>query len=95
MHLGFDFALGKNLCPEEFTQEMQPEHRRAKAAYRPLGKFIPNPKFKLREQVAEVCRFRHLSVRTEIILRAARLPQSNCLNSSMLMPASRTIAPMV
>jgi len=44
---------------------MKPEHRRGKAAYRPLGKFIPNPKLKLREQVAEVCRFRHLSVRTE------------------------------
>jgi len=57
MHLRFDFALGKSLRPEELTREMKPEHHRAKAAYRPLGKFIPNPKLKLREQVAEVCRF--------------------------------------
>jgi len=31
----------------------------------PLGRFLPNPKLKLREQLAEVCRFRHLSHRTE------------------------------
>ena len=30
-----------------------------------LGRFLPNPKLKLREQLAEVCRFRHLSHRTE------------------------------
>jgi hypothetical protein len=32
---------------------------------RPLGKFRPNPKLKLREQVAEVMRFKHFSHRTE------------------------------
>ena len=31
----------------------------------PLGRFLPNPKLKLREQLAEVCRFRHMSHRTE------------------------------
>ena len=30
-----------------------------------LGRFLPNPKLKLREQLAEVCRFRHFSHRTE------------------------------
>lgn len=30
-----------------------------------LGRFLPNPKLKLREQLAEVCRFRHMSHRTE------------------------------
>lgn len=30
-----------------------------------LGKFRPNPKLKLRQQVAEVCRYRHMSHRTE------------------------------
>src|SRR5882757_3653804 len=28
----FDFALGKSLCPEEFTGEMRPEEYRRKAA---------------------------------------------------------------
>src|SRR5688572_2090618 len=32
---------------------------------KPLGRFLPNPKLKLREQLAEVCRFRHFSHRTE------------------------------
>ena len=30
-----------------------------------FGKFLPNPKLKLREQLTEVCCFRHLSHRTE------------------------------
>lgn len=30
-----------------------------------LGKFLPNPKLKLREQLAEVCRYRHMSHRSE------------------------------
>ena len=30
-----------------------------------LGRFLPNPKLKLREQLAEVCRYRHMSHRTE------------------------------
>jgi integron integrase len=34
-------------------------------ASKPLGRFLPNPKLKLRAQLAEVCRFRHLSHRTE------------------------------
>jgi len=37
----------------------------AKASGKALGKFLPNPKLKLREQLAEVCRFRHMSHRTE------------------------------
>lgn len=32
---------------------------------RPLGRFLPNPKLKLREQLAEVCRYRHMSHRSE------------------------------
>ena len=29
------------------------------------ARFIPNSKLRLKEQVAEVCRFRHLTMRTE------------------------------
>ena len=32
---------------------------------RPAERFVPNPKARLREQFHEVCRFRHLAVRTE------------------------------
>lgn len=32
---------------------------------RPMEKFLPNPKLKLREQVGEVMRFKHFSHRTE------------------------------
>lgn len=32
---------------------------------RPLGRFLPNPKARLREQFREVARFQHLSLRTE------------------------------
>jgi len=35
------------------------------SASAPLGRFLPNPKLKLREQLTEVCRFRHMSHRTE------------------------------
>jgi hypothetical protein len=35
------------------------------AARRPRERLIPNPKARLREQFREVCRFRHLSERTE------------------------------
>jgi hypothetical protein len=35
------------------------------AARRPRERLIPNPKARLREQFHEVCRFRHLSERTE------------------------------
>ena len=35
------------------------------APSKPLEKFIPNPKLKLREQLGEVMRFKHLSHRTE------------------------------
>ena len=37
---------------------------KAKAS-RPRGGFIPNPKLKLLEQVSEVMRFKHYSLRTE------------------------------
>jgi integron integrase len=37
----------------------------SKAAGKALGKFLPNPKLKLRAQLAEVCRYRHMSHRTE------------------------------
>jgi hypothetical protein len=33
--------------------------------YRPLDGFIPNPKLKLLDQVSEVMRFKHYSLRTE------------------------------
>src|SRR5664279_1303367 len=32
---------------------------------RQLGRFLPNPKMRLKEQFHEVCRFRHVAVRTE------------------------------
>ena len=32
---------------------------------RPLGRYLPNPKLRLREQLIEVCRFRQMSHRTE------------------------------
>ena len=32
---------------------------------KPLEKFIPNPKLKLREQLGEVMRFKHFSLRME------------------------------
>lgn len=35
------------------------------APSKPLEKFVPNPKLKLREQLGEVMRFRHYSHRTE------------------------------
>jgi hypothetical protein len=38
--------------------------KNAKAS-RPLEGFIPNPKLKLLEQVSEVMRFKHYSIRTE------------------------------
>jgi len=38
-----------------------------------LGRFLPNPKLKLREQLREVCRFRHMSHRTEGGGQAARV----------------------
>jgi len=44
---------------------MNSHPRPAKAAYRPFGRFVPNPKLKLQEQLAEVCRFKHFSKRTE------------------------------
>ena len=34
-------------------------------AGQPLGRFLPNPKLRLKEQFHEVCRFRHVAVRTE------------------------------
>jgi integrase len=33
--------------------------------FHPKGKFLPNPKLKLREQLGEVMRFKHFSHRTE------------------------------
>jgi hypothetical protein len=35
------------------------------AVLNPPGKFLPNPKLKLREQLGEVMRFKHFSHRTE------------------------------
>jgi hypothetical protein len=37
--------------------------------YRPLDGFIPNPKLKLLDQVSEVMRFKHYSLRTESTYR--------------------------
>jgi integron integrase len=37
----------------------------AKSTGKAFDKFLPNPKLKLRAQLAEVCRFRHMSHRTE------------------------------
>ena len=34
-----------------------------------LERFIPNPKFKLLDQVSEVMRFKHYSIRTETCYR--------------------------
>src|SRR5690349_22633429 len=55
------------LCPAMISKDSPrelssvPEQRRL----RPQGKFIPNPKLALREQVREVMRFFHYSERTE------------------------------
>ena len=55
------------LCPAMFSSNTHfklspnPEQRRQ----RPLGRFKPNPKAKLREQLHEVMRFFHYSARTE------------------------------
>ena len=38
-------------------------------AYSPLEGFIPNPKLKLLDQVSEVIRFKHYSLRTETTYR--------------------------
>src|ERR1035438_3224913 len=37
----------------------------AKTAPAPLGKLLPNPKARLKDQFHEVARFKHLSLRTE------------------------------
>ena len=37
---------------------------KAKAS-RPLEEFVPNPKLKLLDQVSEVMRFKHYSIRTD------------------------------
>ena len=44
--------------------KMQPDIEPAKASKVRQG-FIPNPKLKLLEQVSEVMRFKHYSLRTE------------------------------
>lgn len=44
---------------------MTPRTARGKAAYEPLGVFIPNPKVRLKDQFHEVARFKHLATRTE------------------------------
>ena len=43
---------------------MRPHIEKAKASTPPEG-FIPNPKLKLLEQVSEVMRFKHYSIRSE------------------------------
>ena len=47
---------------------MGPNIENAKAS-KPLEKFIPNPKLKLLDQVSEVMRFKHYSIRTETCYR--------------------------
>jgi hypothetical protein len=44
---------------------MIPEHVWAKAEVAPLGKLVPNPKGRLKDQFHEVARFKHLALRTE------------------------------
>lgn len=44
---------------------MEWHNKPGKAAKPPLEKFMPNPKLRLQEQFAEVCRFKHLAPRTE------------------------------
>ncbi|NOS71407.1 MAG: hypothetical protein HOP33_15915 [Verrucomicrobia bacterium] len=43
---------------------MNPDPEPTKAANLPLGKLLPQPKGKLKDQFHEVARFRHLSPRT-------------------------------
>ena len=54
---------------QQGVSEILWSNRMATKATRPpsvvLGRFLPNPKVNLREQLGEVCRFRHLSHRTE------------------------------
>jgi hypothetical protein len=52
-------------CPEVFIQRMERILKRAKTSDVPKGLLTPNPKARLREQVREVLRFHHYSLRTE------------------------------
>ncbi len=52
-------------CREVFTPSMVRILKTAKASDTPKGLLIPNPKARLREQVREVLRFHHYSLRTE------------------------------
>ena len=49
-----------------FYGKMSLEIRKAKAS-KPREGFIPNPRLKLLDQVSEVMRFKHYSLRTEVI----------------------------
>jgi Phage integrase, N-terminal SAM-like domain len=52
-------------CPDVFTKGMLRILKMAKASYQAKEFLTPNPKAPLREQVREVLRFHHYSLRTE------------------------------
>ena len=53
------------LCPEELSSESVLNMETRKAASGQGAVFVPNPKLKLLEQIREVCRLKHYSLRTE------------------------------
>src|ERR1035441_4460256 len=59
----FEFILIFPFCPQLFSSGAMQNSRLGKTA--PRDKLIPNPKARLREQVREVMRFHHYSLRTE------------------------------
>jgi hypothetical protein len=52
-------------CPDIFTPSRVRILKTAKASYAQKGLLTPNPKARLRDQVREVLRFHHYSLRTE------------------------------
>ena len=59
----FEFILIFPSCPQPFSSGAMQNWQLGKTA--PRDKLIPNPKARLREQVREVMRFHHYSLRTE------------------------------
>src|SRR3977135_4519975 len=52
------------VCPRRFIKEMRFDIGNGKTS-RTGARFVPNPKLKLLDQVSEVMRFKHYSLRTE------------------------------